>query len=262
MARLVASITERSFVHPKKHVFGRNFLTKPAPYLFSRPNWLYGAFRGKIVPDENIAQFCLKNPLEFVYPKNTFSVWIFVQNHTSPILWAKRTRWRDWWQVSRSEVLSIPKNTFSVRIFWRNQPHTSFLDLIGYMVRSGAKLFRTKTLLNFPQKPSQIRFSKKHVFNLNFCTKSHLTYFLGQTDQMARLGAKVFRSEVSFILKNTFSVGICWWNRPQNSFLSLIGYMVCSGSKLFRTKTLLNFASKAPSNSFFPKTRFRFEFLY
>ena len=32
------------------------------------------------------------------------------------------------------------------------------------------------------QKPSRIHFSKKHVFGLNFCTKSHLTYFLGQTD--------------------------------------------------------------------------------
>ena len=79
---------------------------------------------------------------------------------------------------------------------------------------------------------------------------------------MARLGAKVSRSEVSFILKNTFSVGICWWNRPHTSFLGLIGYMVRSGAKLFRTKTLLNFASKALSNLFFQKTRFRFEFLY
>ena len=65
---------ELSFVHPKKQVFGRNFLTKPAPYLFSGPNWLYGAFGGKIVPDENFAQFCLKSPLKFVFPKNTFSV--------------------------------------------------------------------------------------------------------------------------------------------------------------------------------------------
>ena len=61
MARLGAKmVSERSFVHPKKHVFGRNFLTKPAPYLFSGPKWLYGAFGGKIVPDENCAQFCLK----------------------------------------------------------------------------------------------------------------------------------------------------------------------------------------------------------
>ena len=71
------SVPERSFVHPKKHVFGRNFLTKPAPYLLSGPNWLYGAFGGKIVPDENFAQFCLKTTLEFVFPKNTFSDGIF-----------------------------------------------------------------------------------------------------------------------------------------------------------------------------------------
>ena len=73
------SFPERSFVHPKKHVFGRNFLTKLAPYLFSGPNWQHCAFGGKIVPDENFAQFCLKSPLKFVFPKNTFSVWNFVK---------------------------------------------------------------------------------------------------------------------------------------------------------------------------------------
>ena len=90
------SALERSFVHPKKHVFGWNFFIKPAPYLFSGPNWLYGVFGGKIVPDENFAQFCLKSPLEFVFPKNTFSVWIFVLNRTSPFFFVKRTRWHDW----------------------------------------------------------------------------------------------------------------------------------------------------------------------
>ena len=69
---------------------------KPVPYLFSGPNWLYGAFGGKIVPDENFAQFCHKSALEFVYPKNTFSVCIFVLNRTAPSFLAKRTRWRDW----------------------------------------------------------------------------------------------------------------------------------------------------------------------
>ena len=92
------SVTERSFVHPKNHVFGWNFLMKPTPYLFSGSNWLYGAFGGKIVPDENFAQFCLKSPLKFVFPKNTFSVWIFVLNRTSPIFMAKRTKWHDWGQ--------------------------------------------------------------------------------------------------------------------------------------------------------------------
>ena len=89
------SVTERSFVHPKKHVFGWTFLIKPASNLFSGPNWLYGAFGGKIVPDENFTQFCLKSPLKFVFPKNTFSIWIFVLNRTSPIFLAKRTRWHD-----------------------------------------------------------------------------------------------------------------------------------------------------------------------
>ena len=92
------SLSERSFVHPKKHVFVGNFLMKPSPYLFFGPNWLFGAFGGKIVPDENFAQFCLKSPLVFVFPKNTFSDRIFVPNRTSPIFMAKRTTWRDWGQ--------------------------------------------------------------------------------------------------------------------------------------------------------------------
>ena len=107
-----------------------------------------------------------------------------------------------------------------------------------------------------PQKPSRIRFYKKHYFGMNFCTKSHLTYFPGQLDLMARLGAKVSRSEVSSTLKTKFSVGIFWWKLPHTSFLGLIGYMVHSGAKLFRTKNLLSFPSKALSNSFFPKNTF------
>jgi hypothetical protein len=58
----------------KIHVFGWNFLMKPAAYLLSGPNWLYGGLGGKIVPDEILAQFYLKSPLEFVFLKNTFSV--------------------------------------------------------------------------------------------------------------------------------------------------------------------------------------------
>ena len=46
---------------------------KPVSYLFSGPNWLYGAFGGKIVPDENFAEFCLKSPIEFIFPENTFT---------------------------------------------------------------------------------------------------------------------------------------------------------------------------------------------
>ena len=92
------SVLEQSFVHPKKQVFVRNFFTKLAPYHFSGPNWLYGAFGGKIFPYENFAQLCLKSPLEFVFPKDTFSTRIFVVNRTSPIFLAKWTRWLNWGQ--------------------------------------------------------------------------------------------------------------------------------------------------------------------
>ena len=88
---------------------------KPAPPLFSRPNWLYGAFRGKIVPDENFAQFCLKSPLNFVSPKNTFSIRIFVLNRTSPIIFGQTDKMaRLGAKVSRSEVSFMLKNTFTV----------------------------------------------------------------------------------------------------------------------------------------------------
>ena len=47
---------------------------KSTQYLFFRSNGQYGTFGGKIVPDENFAQFWLKSPLKFVFPKNTFSI--------------------------------------------------------------------------------------------------------------------------------------------------------------------------------------------
>ena len=109
--------------HPKKHVYGWNFLMKPAPYLFSGPNWLYGAFGGKMVPDENFSKFCLKSTLEFVFPKNTFSAWIFVLNRTSPIFVAKRTRWHDWGQKCLGVTLHPSKKTrFRLEFFDESSP--------------------------------------------------------------------------------------------------------------------------------------------
>ena len=147
--------------------------------------------------------------------------------------------------------LTHPKNTFLDGIFWWNRPHTSFLGLIGYMVHSGAKLFRTKTLLNFPSKALSNSFFQETRFRLEFLywIVPHLFYGPNRLD--GAFGGKVSRSEVSSITKNTFSIGIFWQNRRHTSFLGLIGYMVRSGAKLFRTMTLPNFASKALSNSFF-----------
>ena len=142
---------------------------KSTPYLFSESNWLYGVFGGKIVPDENFAQFCLKSPLQFVFPKNTFSVWIFVLNRTSPFFLAKRTRWHDWGQKCHgAKFRPSYKTTFSIGIFWWNQPNTSLLGVIGNMARSGVKLFRTKTLLNFSSKALSNSFFQKTRFRFEF----------------------------------------------------------------------------------------------
>ena len=96
MARLGAKVSRSEVSSILKNTISVGiFFMKLAPYLFSGPNWLYGPFGGKILLDENFAQFCLKIPLEFVFPKNMFSVGIFMLNRTSAIFMAKRTGWHD-----------------------------------------------------------------------------------------------------------------------------------------------------------------------
>ena len=71
-------------------------------------------------------------------------------------------------------LLSRFEQCFRLEQFCPRTHHISF--------RLGAKVSRREQLCSIlPQKPSRIRFSKKHVFGLNFCTKSLLTYFMGQT---------------------------------------------------------------------------------
>ena len=163
-------------------------------------------------------------------------------------------------KVSRGEVSSIPKNTFSFGIFWRNWPHTSFLGLIGYMVRSGAKLFRMKTLLNFA--PLELVFPKNMFSVWIFVQNDTSPVSWAKRTRWRDFGQKCHRAKFRPSQKTHFQSEFFSQNQPQSSFQALIGYMVHSGAKLFRTKTLLNFASQALSNSFFQKTRFRFEFLY
>ena len=156
---------------------------KPAPYLFSGPNWLYGAFGGKIFPNEIFAQFCHKSPLKFVFPKNTFSVWIFVLNRTTPIFMAKRTRWHNWGQKWPGANFRPSKKTrFRMEFFDETGPIPLFWAKLAIWCIRGQNCSGRKHCSILPQKPSQIRFSKKYVFGLNFCAKSHHTYFHGQTD--------------------------------------------------------------------------------
>ena len=159
-------------------------------------------------------------------------------------------------KVSWSEVSFILKNTFSVGIFLWNRPHASFLGLIGYLVRSGAKLFRTKTLLNFASKALSNSFCKKQVFGLNFSTKSHLTYFLGQTDWMARLGGKVSRSEVSSIQKNTVLDGIFLTKPVPYPFSTPNWLYGAFGGKIVPNENFAQFCLKSPLEFVFPKITF------
>jgi hypothetical protein len=46
-------------VSSKKHVGVPNFLTKPAPHVFLRPNRPFGAFGGKTILHQNFSPFCL-----------------------------------------------------------------------------------------------------------------------------------------------------------------------------------------------------------
>ena len=163
------SVPELSFVHPKKHVFGSNILMKLAPYLFSGPNWLYRPFGGEILPDENFAQFCLKNPLEFVFPKNTFSFWIYVLNPTLPIFLAKQTRWHDWGQkCPRVKLRPSQKTLFRLEFFDETSPIPLFLAELAIWYVRGQNGSGRKLCSILPQKPSRIRFSKKHVFGFDF----------------------------------------------------------------------------------------------
>ena len=162
-------------------------------------------------------------------------------------------------KVSRSEVSSILKNTFSVGIFWWNHPHTSFLGRIGYMVPSGAKIVLNENFAQFCLKSPLEFVFPKNTFSVRIFAP-HLFSWLNGLD--GTIGGKSDPVWSFVHPKNTFSIGIFWWKQPHTSLLGLIGYIVCSGAKLFSTKTLLNFASKALSNSFFRKTNFRFEFLF
>ena len=72
---------------------------------------------------------------------------------------------------------------------------------------------------------------------------------------MARLGAKLFRSEVSYLWKNTFMVWIFLLNRPLTYFRGQTDCLVCLVAKLFRMKTSPHLASEA-SEIVFPKNTF------
>ena len=88
------------------------------------------------------------------------------------------------------------------------------------MVRLGEKSSGRKLCSILPQKPSQIRFSEKHVLGLNFCTKSQLTYFMSQTVYMVRLGAKISGANFRPSQKTRFRMELFYEAGPIPLFLA------------------------------------------
>ena len=130
------------------------------------------------------------------------------------------------------------------------------------MVRSGAKLFRTKTLLNFALKALSYSFFQKTRFRFEFSYKIVPHLFYGPNGLDGTIGGKSV-PERSFVHPKKHVFGRNFFTKPAPYLFPMPnGLYVRSGAKLFLTKTSLNFAPKALSNSFFQKTRFRFEFLY
>ena len=211
MARFGEKVSRSEVSSILKNTFSFwNFLMKPASYIFSGPNWLYGAFGGKIVPDENFAQFCLKSHLKFVFPKNTFSIWNFVLNRTSLIFSAKRTIWHICGQkVSRSEVSSILKNTFSVGIFCWNRPHTYFSGPNWLYGAFGGKIVPDENFAQFCLKsPLKFIFPKKTfsiwIFVLNRTSPIFLAKQTRWHDWGQRCPGAKFRSSLKIRFRLEF----------------------------------------------------------
>ena len=191
---------------------------KPAPHLFSGPNWLFGAFEGKIVPDENFAQFCLKSPLKLVFPKNTFSVWIFLQNRTSPVFLAKQTRWPDWGQkCPEAKFRPSKKTSFQFELFDENGPTP-----ILWAKRTRLRDWRQKCL-GTKFYPSQKSRFLSECFDENgpkpiSGAKQAIWCVIVLDENFAQFCLK---SPLEFVFpKNTFSVWIFVQNRTSPFFLA------------------------------------------
>jgi hypothetical protein len=103
--------------------------------------------------------------------------------------------------VSSKKHVSVPN------FLTKPPPHV----ILGQNGLFGAFWGKTISHKNFPPfclLSPQNRFSEKHVSGQNFFTKPHHNNYRGQTDYMAQFGAKLFRSEVLCLRKNTFAFRI------------------------------------------------------
>jgi hypothetical protein len=103
--------------------------------------------------------------------------------------------------------MSSKKHVYIPNFLTKPPPHI-FLGQNGPFGAFWGKTISHKNFAPFCLLSPQNSFSEKHVSGQNFFTKPHDNNYLGETDYMERLGAKLFRSEVSCLRKSTFAFRI------------------------------------------------------
>ena len=124
------------------------------------------------------------------------------------------------------------------------------------MAYSGAKLFQKKLCSILPQKASRIRFSNKHVFDLNFCTKSHLTYFFWPNGIDSTIGGKSV-PERSFVHPKKHVFGWNFLTKPVPYLFSGPNWLYNAfGGKIVPNENFAQFCLNTPIEFIFPKNTF------
>ena len=161
------------------------------------------------------------------------------------------------------KIVFFSRKYISIKKYSRNL--TNFRGQTDYVARLGAKLFGTNTSFDFPTKAPSIVFPSrpppivflKNLFSVWIILRNRpLTYFRGQTDNVAHLGAKLFRTNTSpdFPLKvpsivfpkNTFLVRIFLRNRPLTYFRGQTDYVASLGENFFEQKLCSILARTTP----------------
>ena len=170
------------------------------PHLFSRPNGLCGAFRGKIVTDKNFALFCLKRPRNCFSEKHVSCS--FLRNRRLTYFRGKTDN-VECFKVKLSWIRSLlPKTvpkSFSEKhvssLFLRN-PLSPIFGARQTMWHASRQNCHGRKLCSLLPKPALKWFFRKTCFQSLF-TKPPLTYFQGQKDYMTHFEAKLSRMRTS-----------------------------------------------------------------
>ena len=130
------------------------------------------------------------------------------------------------------------------------------------MVRSGAKLFRTKTLPNFALKALSYSFLQKTRFRFEFSYKIAPHLFSWPNGIDGTIGGKSV-PERSFADPKKHVFGCNFLMKPASYLFSeAIWLYGAFGGKIVPDENFAQFCLKSPLEFVFPKNTFRFEFLY